>query len=224
MLIEIVSIVFAIYQIVVFTSLYVILCGYQLIPTESQNLFSAKNILLPILTSCFSVIHRVCLQPVMVCFSYLLLLFFEPNPIFAEYKDISSTFITANSDIHYVLFALISVCLVENIFLNLIQILFFTDFTLLKIYIWSTNDWQNPLLELIMKLYVSGIFIFDSNDSVLTPTSFVACLGYLALIFIRFYRVVSHYPWADVTELFYESMTASLYAFILAEQVFYHTI
>jgi len=221
MIIDIVIILFAFYQVILFICLYIILCGYQLIPTESQSLFSAKNMLLPIISGCFSVIHRICLQPVMVCFSYLLLLFFNPNPVFADYKDISSNFITARTDTHFILFAFITVCLLENIFVNLIQILFFTDFTILKVYIWSTNDWQNPLLELIMKLYLSGIFILDPNDSALTATSFVACLGYLGLILIRFYKIVSAYSWADTVELFYESITVCLYAFIIVSQVFF---
>lgn len=222
MLTQEIAVLFTFYQIVVFTTLYIIVCGYQLIPTESQSLFSAKDFLIPALATSYSFITRICLQPLMACFCYLILIFINTDSTeFADYKQIPSDYIIANSDLHYTLIGLVTICLLENLLINICRIFFFTDYTLLRVYIWATNDWQSPLLELIMKLYLSAIFILDPHDSAITGCSIAASLGYLLLISLRFYKTISAYLLADLTELFYETLTACLYIFICIYRVFF---
>jgi len=221
-LFDFVIIICAFYQLVLIITLYAILSKHQLIPTEAQNLFSAKDFLIPVISNSYSFIARVCLQPVVIAFCYLLMLFIRPAAEYSEYKNIPYHILEPSGTMHIVLFTLITVCLLENIILSLCRIFFFTDFTLLKVHIWATNDWQAHIFELIFKTYLSTIFIFDPYDSVIASTSFIACFGYAILIFLRFYRTVSAYLLADLAELFYECLVAFLYIFIIFDQVFFH--
>lgn len=221
MLFDFVIIIFIFYQIVLIVTVYIILSNYELIPTEAQTLFSTKDFVIPVICNCYSFITRVCFQPVVICFCYLLMLFINPDTKYSEYKQIPSQLMVTSSTNHIILFVLITVCLFENVILWLCRIFFFTDLTFLRIYIWATSDWQPALFDLIFKTFLSAIFILDSNDTAITATSLIASLGYLILIFLRFYKTVSAYLLADLIELFYECLVLLLYMFIVIDQVFF---
>ena len=214
------AIIFALYQLVAILTFHAIFYEKQLVPTDSHALLHSKIVLIPILGSSYAFIHRVCFQPVVLCFSYLLLMLFSDTSTFKDYKQIPDGIVNPRSWQHICMFVLISICLLENILTCLCRMFFFTDTSLMRISIWGSTLWQGPLLELTLKFYLSAAFVMDSHDSAISATSFVGCFVFIILIILRFYKTLSSYVWADLAELFYECIGFLLYIFILIGQVF----
>lgn len=158
-------VIFGAFQFVLCFSIIRILFlrGYE--ATDSQHMLSGKKLSTQILAYSYTIIYRACLQPITAYTIYLLLLFVR-NANFASYKKIDDwPVISPFSWQHILLFVFLIFCFIEAIIFYLSNIFFCNDFSILRISFWSTNSWQSPLVELITKIYISAIFVIDSQVS-----------------------------------------------------------
>ncbi len=153
-------VLFVLYQLIAGMTFYHVFWIDHTKVVFTSNSWTSSRVSIRFLAYSFQFIFRVFLQPLAMLTCYLTLLFSKPV-VFAANKgfDIGGI-VQANSWQHILTFILLLICFLENIVVGLWTILYLNDYSILRAVIWSTNSWQSPILEFIIKLYIPISFVY----------------------------------------------------------------